>query len=194
MNYSYTQSILLPTLIGRCEILITSEPQDATVSIGDTAYFNCSYMGTTDVPFWVINSIPYPIDRLPGRHEYRNQVLSVGDVRLTDSGRTYQCSFFEPRSMVATLTVLNPEGKDTSYSGKMPLQKVKTSYSGKMPLQKVKILAIVVRCHYNINPNSNTCEILGLVKLMHTKISMIAIPVRIIEALIGLARVLDCII
>ena len=95
-----------------CEIQLTSQPEDVTVPIGGTARFNCTYQGTTEVPFWSIGSIVYPIDRLPDRHVYMNQVLIVTNVLASDSGKTYQCSFFEPESRIATLTVLIPEGKE----------------------------------------------------------------------------------
>ena len=84
------------------EILVG--PQDVTVSVGQTAHFSCLYAGTTVVPFWVIDNKVFPIDRLPERHSYSN-VLTVSNVLASDSGRTYRCSFKDPESRTATLTV-----------------------------------------------------------------------------------------
>ncbi len=85
-----------------------AEPQDVTVAFSHDAHFHCSYNGTTAAPFWVIDDEVYTIDRLPGRHSYyySNQVLTVRRAQLSDSGRTYRCSFIDVESRVATLTVL----------------------------------------------------------------------------------------
>lgn len=96
---------------GNCAIVITSEPQDAAAFVGDTVQFNCNYEGTFDVPFWYIGGTAYATDGLPRRHSYRNRILTVTDVQLTDSGQTYQCSFINPQSRIATLTVSTRRGR-----------------------------------------------------------------------------------
>ncbi len=93
------------------KIEMWSEPQDITVSPGGTAQFPCSVTGTSVPPLWIIGNEMFPVDRLPPRHSYSNQVLTVGDVQVSDSGRTYQCSYMTPQSRTATLTVLQIGGK-----------------------------------------------------------------------------------
>ena len=84
-----------------------AEPQDITVIEKSTVHFNCSYAGTTSAPLWIINNEVFTIDRLPGRHSYSNQVLTVNYTQVSDSGNTYRCSFIEQESRVATLMVLS---------------------------------------------------------------------------------------
>ena len=88
------------------------EPQDITVYKGESVQFDCDYTGTFDFPLWFIDGIGYPFNGLPDRCLYRNQILTMVDVELSDSGKTFQCSFIEPSSRIATLTVLIPEGND----------------------------------------------------------------------------------
>ena len=77
---------------------------------GGVAMFNCSYSGTTVLPFWSINGILYPIDRLPSNHSYVRQRLIVSDVQLSDNGTQYQCVFITIRSNIGTLYVIPEEG------------------------------------------------------------------------------------
>ena len=68
--------------------------------------FNCSYSGTTVLPFWFINGIFYPIDRLPSNHSYVGWRLIVRDVQLSDNNTHYQCAFITIRSNIGTLYVI----------------------------------------------------------------------------------------
>lgn len=76
------------------------------VYVGEVVQFNCNYRGTFDVPFWYIGGIGYPVDGLPTGCTYRNRILTVSDVQKIDSGKTFQCSFIEPQSRIAILTVI----------------------------------------------------------------------------------------
>ena len=99
-------------------VTITSEPADAYVTEGDSAYFNCSYNGTRDVPIWTVNGIHYLDGSYPERHIYdsKSQVLEIYDTVLTDNGSTYQCTVFTKLSRIATLFV--KQFDNTSTEGK----------------------------------------------------------------------------
>ena len=87
--------------------MLTSEPADTYVMKGDSAYFNCSYTGTSDLPLWIINDIYYIIGSYPPRHEYYslNQFLELYNTQLTDNGTTYRCRVVNKLSRTATLFV-----------------------------------------------------------------------------------------
>ena len=94
---------------GNCAVEFTSEPQDVTAFVGDSVQFPCMYSGTFDVPFWYIGGTGYSINRLPPRHSYRNRILTVAEVRLGDTQKTYQCSVAGLQSRIARLTVMRGE-------------------------------------------------------------------------------------
>ena len=99
------------------------------MSVGGTAHFNCSYTVTTGppehypegkpvLPIWAIGNSNYaksyilawPFeDHLPDRHSYSNQILTVSNVQLSDSGKAYLCTFDNPSGGTGTLTVLPPQ-------------------------------------------------------------------------------------
>ena len=87
-------------------IEFTNEPEDAFVDEGDDAIFNCSYSGTTALPFWFINGTFYSITSLPSNHSYQRQMLIVKHVQVSDSGTAYQCAFITIRSKIGTLYVI----------------------------------------------------------------------------------------
>jgi len=86
---------------------IIQEPEDAHVVEGDTAYFNCSIIGTTNRPLWKINGISYYTEDYPPRIDYlrSSKVLEIINVQRRDNGSTYQCITLTQSSRVATLTV-----------------------------------------------------------------------------------------
>ena len=94
--------------------MITSEPGDAYVTEGDSAYFQCSYTGSSELPLWTING-DYFSTSYPPRHMYhsRNQVLEVFNTQLADNGSTYQCIVFTESSRTASLFVYKFENSST---------------------------------------------------------------------------------
>ena len=89
------------------DIKILTEPQNITIAMLWTAHFICSYTGTAVPPLWIIDNEVFTVDQLPARHSYSNHVLTVSNVQVLDSGRTYCCSFIGQESRTATLTVLS---------------------------------------------------------------------------------------
>ena len=81
------------------------------MNVSGTANFSCDYTGTREVPLWYIGGIQYSTFDLPRRCTYRNRILTVTNVQMSDNGKTFQCAFVFPRSQVAILTVLDPRGK-----------------------------------------------------------------------------------
>ena len=94
--------------------MITNEPADAYVTKGDSAYFQCSYTGSSDLPIWTINGDHYIVS-YPPRHTYhsKNQILEVFNTRLGDNGSTYQCIVFSESSRTASLFVYTFENSST---------------------------------------------------------------------------------
>ena len=89
--------------------MIIREPEDIQVTVGETAYFNCVYTGSSDYPIWYINHAFYNRLGYPPRHSYNSddQVLELSNSQLSDNGSTYQCGFLGLLSRIATLTVLH---------------------------------------------------------------------------------------
>ena len=106
-------------------VVIINEPADAYVTEGDSAYFQCSYTGSSDLPVWTINGDHFIVS-YPPRHTYhsRNQVLEVFNTQLADNGSTYQCIVFTESSRIALLLVYyfensSARGKSTFLLGKI---------------------------------------------------------------------------
>lgn len=71
--------------------MFSYQPEDVYVYEGETAVFNCSYTGTVQDPYWLINNSFYAHNELPLRHQYLNRRLRVLHVRPSDNSTTYQC-------------------------------------------------------------------------------------------------------
>ena len=105
-------------VVGNIEaVQIILEPQNAHAPQGDTAYFNCSFIGAAVQPLWTINGKHYFSGGYPERHIYlaQWQVLEVVNVQLSDNGSTYQCHILSLPSRVAILTVY--EATNTAVAG-----------------------------------------------------------------------------
>ena len=88
--------------------MIIREPEYIQVTVGETAYFNCIYTGSSDYPVRYINHAFYYRTGYPPRHSYKSddQVLELSNSQLSNNGSTYQCGFLGLFSRIATLTVL----------------------------------------------------------------------------------------
>ena len=76
------------------QIVFLQEPANVTVAEGTTAFFACTYNGTTAAPEWKINDRPYLLCSLPSRHSYDGSGLVVENVNLSMNMNSYSC-FFE---------------------------------------------------------------------------------------------------
>ena len=96
--------------------MIIQEPEDIQVTVGETAYFNCIYTGSSDYPIWYINHAFYYRTGYPPRYSYNSddQVLEISNSQLFDNGSTYQCRLLRIFSRVATLTVLQQNNSSLS--------------------------------------------------------------------------------
>ncbi len=91
--------------------MLLDQPKDQLLEEGETAVFNCSYSGFSGHPWWVINGWIYSIDNLPDRISYRNQMLLIDNVMMSDNSTTYQCHFVP--STYSTVGVLYVEEPGT---------------------------------------------------------------------------------
>lgn len=55
------------------EFQFIDEPADVIANVGDTVQFNCAYTGSSELPYWFINGLYFPVDRLPQRHFFHIQ-------------------------------------------------------------------------------------------------------------------------
>ena len=87
-------------------VTILNGPRDAHVTVGESAFYNCSYTGTDSPPTWIINNLHF-FSNFPIRHYYHywEQYLEVTNTQLSDNGSTYQCAFARETSGIAILTV-----------------------------------------------------------------------------------------
>ena len=85
-------------------IIITDSPNNQYVLVNGTAYFSCRYIGTNEIPLWLINGRSHVL--LPSRHKYVNGILRVSSVKVSDNGTTYQCFFQEVSSGTGILYVV----------------------------------------------------------------------------------------
>ena len=88
-------------------------PESITVAEEESATFNCTVMGSSDEPGWIINSSYYSPeallhDILP-RYSLFNHMLTLSNVNLLDNGTTYHCIILPFASDVAMLMVV-PKG------------------------------------------------------------------------------------
>lgn len=74
-------------------IVFTQEPVDSVVCGLEVATFQCQFEGSTSLPTWIINSMPYKSLRsqLPPDHSYHDHTLYVANVRLDQNNTPYQC-------------------------------------------------------------------------------------------------------
>ena len=93
-------------------------PNDTEVCSGETAHFNCRYIGFNAFPEWLINNSRYNTLTLPNNFAYDgySHELSISHVTLSQNDITIQC-FFQIyaediplcliTSSIGSLTVLN---------------------------------------------------------------------------------------
>lgn len=82
-------------------------PRDVYVLIGDDTYFNCTYIGTYELPSIVINGVYRTANNLPPRHTYDSMMVVVSNIQLSDNHAQYQCTF---PGVFSTVGRINIEG------------------------------------------------------------------------------------
>lgn len=67
---------------------------NVTVYVGGSAFFPCTYTGTSTLPLWRIGGTVHDRLSIPPRHSFSSSGLTIHDCKIADNGVSYMC-FFE---------------------------------------------------------------------------------------------------
>ncbi len=107
-------------------ITIVNGPQNVTAAVGSNVIFPCeSDQGSTLLPLWKINGIPYTLTSLPSWHWFGSDGLHVDRITADTNNTKYVCYFVinnevAVESKPAFLLVITPRinGEITANSDK----------------------------------------------------------------------------